>query len=210
MKLQVIKLDGKASGDIELNEAVFCIEPKKECLADVVRWQLAGRQAGTHAVKGRSDVSRTTKKLYRQKGTGRARHGAKTANIFVGGGVVFGPVSRSHDFKINRKVRQLAMKSLLSVKIKENNIIVCEDLKIKNSKTKNLLKLLDKLNLSSALFVDSSGDCNNFRNACANLHKIDVLPTVGFNVYDGLRHEKIVFTRSAVASIQERLLGAIL
>jgi large subunit ribosomal protein L4 len=184
------------------------MEPKKECLADVVRWQLANRQAGTHAVKGRSDVSRTTKKMYRQKGTGRARHGAKTANIFVGGGVVFGPVFRSHGFKINKKVRKLAMKSLLSIKIKENNIIVCEDFKIKNPKTKNLLKMLGKLNLNSALFVDSAEDCKHFQNACANLHQIDVLPAMGFNVYDGLRHEKIVFTRNAVASIQERLLGA--
>jgi large subunit ribosomal protein L4 len=174
-----------------------------------VRWQLANKQAGTHAVKGRSDINRTTKKLYRQKGTGKARHGAKTANIFVGGGVVFGPISRFHGFKVNKKVRKLAMKSLLSVKASENNVIVCEDLKIKNSKTKNLLKLLNKLNLNSALFVDSSEDCENFRNACANLHNIDILPVGGFNVYDGLRHEKIVFTRNAVVSIQERLLGSI-
>jgi large subunit ribosomal protein L4 len=207
MKLQVVKLDGGVGGDIELDDAIFGIEPKKECLADVARWQLAKRQAGTHAVKGRSDVSRTTKKLYKQKGTGRARHGAKTANIFVGGGIVFGPVPRSHDFKINKKARKLALKSLLSIKIKENNLVICEDLNVESSKTKNLLKFLGRLNLSSALFVDSSADCDNFRNACSNLRKIDVLPTIGFNVYDGLKHDKIVFTRSAVASIQERLLG---
>ncbi|MDR2782044.1 MAG: 50S ribosomal protein L4 [Holosporaceae bacterium] len=207
MKLQVIKLDGSVSGDIELSDAVFGIEPKKECLSDVIRWQLARRQAGTHSVKGRSDVSRTTKKLYRQKGTGNARHGAKTANIFVGGGIVFGPTPRSHAFKINKKVRKLAVKSLLSIKMKENNIIICEDLNLESFKTKNLLDSLGKMNLGSALFVDSSTDCENFRNACSNLHKIDVLPTIGFNVYDGLRHEKIILTRSAVASIQERLLG---
>jgi large subunit ribosomal protein L4 len=207
MKLEVVKLDGGASGDIELDEAVFGIEPKTECLADVVRWQLAKRQAGTHAVKGRSDVNRTTKKLYKQKGTGRARHGAKTANIFVGGGVVFGPVVRSHGFKINKKVRKLAIKSLLSIKIKENNVIICEDLNLETSKTKDLLKSLDKLSLKSALFVDGSTDCEKFRSACSNLYKIDVLPTAGFNVYDGLRHDKIVLTRSAVAGLQERLLG---
>jgi large subunit ribosomal protein L4 len=207
MKLDVIKLDGSASGDIELDDAVFGIEPKTECLASVVRWQLAGRQAGTHGVKGRSDVNRTTKKVYKQKGTGRARHGAKTANIFVGGGIVFGPVVRSHAFKINKKARKLALKSLLSIKIKENNVIVCEDLNVENSKTKGLLESLNKLNLKSALFVDSSMDCANFRNACSNLYKIDVLPTVGFNAYDGLRHEKIILTRSAVAGLQERLLG---
>jgi large subunit ribosomal protein L4 len=210
MKFQVMKLDGEISGGIELNDAIFCIEPKTESMADVVRWQLAKRQSGTHSVKGRSDVNRTTKKLFRQKGTGRARHGAKTANIFVGGGIVFGPTPRSHDFKLNKKVRTLAMKSLLSIKMKENNVIVCEDLDIGTSKTKDLKECLGKLNLKSALFVDSSENCGNFRKACSNLYKIDVLPIAGFNVYDGLSHEKIVFTRSAVARIQERLLGRLI
>ncbi len=204
MQLQVIKLDGSKSGDIVLNDAVFNIEPKTESLADVVRWQLARRQAGTHAVKGRSDVSRTTKKLYRQKGTGNARHGARTANIFVGGGIVFGPTPRSHDFKINKKVRKLALRSMLSLKIKENNVIVCEDLNIEAGKTKDLVEMLKKLNINSALFVDS-GDFENFRRACSNLYKIDVVPSVGLNVYDGLNHEKIVLTRSAIENIQERL-----
>ena len=206
MKLQVIKLDGTAGESIELSDAVFGIEPKTESLADVVRWQLARRQAGTHAVKGRSDVSRTTKKLYRQKGTGGARHGARTANIFVGGGIVFGPTPRSHAFKVNKKVRQLALRSMLSLKARENNIIVCEDL-TSSEKTKDLKKVLENLKINSALFVDC-GDCGNyenFRKACSNLYKIDVLPTVGLNVYDGLNHEKLVLTKSAVACIQERL-----
>ena len=204
MKLQVIKLDGTESGDIVLNDSVFGIEPKTESLADVVRWQLARRQAGTHAVKGRSDVSRTSKKLYRQKGTGRARHGARTANIFVGGGIVFGPTPRSHDFKINKKVRELALRSMLSLKAKENNLIICEDLNLATNKTKDLSAMLNKLDLKTALFVDF-GDFNNFKQACSNLYRIDVLPTIGLNVYDGLRHEKIVLTRSAVEKIQERL-----
>ena len=204
MELQVIKLDGTESGNIVLNDSVFGIEPKTESLADVVRWQLARRQAGTHAVKGRSDVSRTSKKLYRQKGTGRARHGARTANIFVGGGVVFGPTPRSHDFKINKKVRELALRSMLSLKAKENNLIICEDLNLATNKTKDLSAMLSKLDLKSALFVDF-GDFNNFKQACSNLYRIDVLPTIGLNVYDGLRHEKIVLTRSAVEKIQERL-----
>ena len=204
MKLQVIKLDGTESGGIVLNDSVFGIEPKTESLADVVRWQLARRQAGTHAVKGRSDVSRTSKKLYRQKGTGRARHGARTANIFVGGGIVFGPTPRSHDFKINKKVRELALRSMLSLKAKENNLVICEDLNLATNKTKDLSAMLSKLDLKSALFVDF-GDFNNFKQACSNLYRIDVLPTIGLNVYDGLRHEKIVLTRSAVENIQERL-----
>ncbi len=204
MKLQVIKLDGTESGDIVLNDSVFGIEPKTESLADVVRWQLARRQAGTHAVKGRSDVSRTSKKLYRQKGTGRARHGARTANIFVGGGVVFGPTPRSHGFKINKKVRELALRSMLSLKVRENNLIICEDLNLATNKTKDLFAILNKLSLNSALFVDF-GKFDNFKQACSNLHRIDVLPTIGLNVYDGLRHEKIVLTKSAVENIQERL-----
>lgn len=204
MKLQVIKLDGTESGDIVLNDSVFGIEPKTESLADVVRWQLARRQAGTHAVKGRSDVSRTSKKLYRQKGTGRARHGARTANIFVGGGIVFGPTPRSHDFKINKKVRELALRSMLSLKARENNLVICEDLNLATNKTKDLSVMLNKLNLNSALFVDFE-NFDNFRQACSNLYRVDVLPTIGLNVYDGLRHEKIVLTRSAVEKIQERL-----
>lgn len=204
MKLQVIKLDGTKSGDIVLSDSVFGIEPKTESLADVVRWQLAKRQAGTHAVKGRSDVSRTSKKLYRQKGTGRARHGARTANIFVGGGIVFGPTPRSHGFKINKKVRELALRSMLSLKAKENNLVICEDLNLATNKTKDLSAMLNKLNLNSALFVDFE-NFDNFKQACSNLYRIDVLPTIGLNVYDGLRHEKIVLTRSAVEKIQERL-----
>lgn len=204
MRLQVMKLDGTAGDSIELDDAVFGIEPKTESLADVVRWQLAKRQAGTHAVKGRSDVSRTTKKLYRQKGTGNARHGARTANIFVGGGIVFGPTPRSHGFKVNKKVRQLALRSMLSLKARENNIIVFENLNIVSNKTKDLAKVLENLKINSALFVDCE-NFDNFRKACSNLYKIDVLPTVGLNVYDGLNHEKLVLTKSAINSIQERL-----
>ncbi|MDR3156225.1 MAG: 50S ribosomal protein L4 [Holosporaceae bacterium] len=208
MKFTVVKLDGTPDGEIELNEAVFAIVPKKECLADVVRWQLARRQAGTHAVKTRGFINRTKKKSRKQKGSGSARHGARTANIFVGGGVVFGPTPRSHAFKINKKVRRLAARTLLTLKLKENNLIVCEDLKIESLKTRVLLDSLNKMNLKSALFVDGDSSINcNFRDACANLYKIDVLPTMGFNVYDALNHEKIVLTRSAVLDIQEKLLG---
>lgn len=206
MKLQVIKLDGSVSGDIALDESIFDIETKTEALADVVRWQLAKRQAGTHSVLLRGDVNRTKKKVYRQKGTGNARHGARSANIFVGGGVVFGPSPRSHAFKINKKVRDLAIKTLLTIKLRENNLIVCENLTLADTKTKTMLNCVNNLNLKSVLFVDSE-KCEGFRNACANLHKIDVLPIMGFNVYDALRHEKIVLTRAAVAGLQKRLLG---
>lgn len=203
MKLQVIKLDGSVSGSIELNDSIFGIEPKTECMADVVRWQLAKRQAGTHAVKGRSDINRTGKKLFRQKGTGRARHGARTSNIFVGGGVVFGPTPRSHGFKVNKKVRALALKTLLSIKIRQKDLVICENLSV-DGKTRNLKDTLAKLDMSSALFVDVAVE-SSFSKACSNLYKIDVLPVAGLNVYDGLSHDKVVLTRSAVESIQERL-----
>lgn len=207
MKLQVINLNGESAGEIELNDSIFAIEPKTESLADVVRWQLAARQAGTHAVKERADISRTAKKLYRQKGTGRARHGARTANIFVGGGIVFGPQVRSHEFKINKKVRKLALKSMLSLKAKENSLIVCDNLDFGSLKTKDLKVCLDKLELSSALFVGEMLEAKNFWSACANLKKVNFLPVIGFNVYDSLRHEKLVLTRSAVSGIEKRLLG---
>lgn len=207
MKLKVVKLTGGTSGDIELNDAVFGVNPNKECMADVIRWQLAKRQAGTHDTKERGEINRTKKKSVKQKGSGGARHGSRNANIFVGGGVVFGPTPRSHEFKINKKVRNLALKSLLSLKIRENGLIVCDDLAVGSSKTKNLLSILSKMNLKSALFVDCNADCADFRNACSNLYKVDVMPIIGFNVYDGLSHEKIVMTRSAIVNIQDRLLG---
>lgn len=204
MQVNVINFDGSVNGTIELKDSVFAIEPKTESMADVVRWQLAKRQAGTHAVKGRSDIDRTGKKLFRQKGTGNARHGARTANIFVGGGIVFGPTPRSHAFKINKKVRALALRTMLSLKAKENKLFVCEDLKAVDGKTKNLKESLAKMNLQSALFIDTAVE-ENFLKACSNLYKIDILPVAGLNVYDGLAHDTVILTKSAVEKIQERL-----
>lgn len=204
MQVNVINFDGSVSGTIELKDSIFAIEPKTESMADVVRWQLAKRQAGTHAVKGRSDINRTGKKLFRQKGTGNARHGARTANIFVGGGIVFGPTPRSHAFKINKKVRALALRTMLSLKAKENKLFVCEDLKSVDGKTKNLKASLAKMNLQSALFIDTTVE-ENFSQACSNLYRIDILPVAGLNVYDGLAHDTVVLTKSAVEKIQERL-----
>lgn len=208
MKLQMIKFNGEKGGNIELNDAVFNITPNKECLADVIRWQLAKRQAGTHDVKERGEINRSKKKSLRQKGSGGARHGARTANIFVGGGVVFGPTPRSHDFKVNKKVRILALKTLLSLKLKENNLLVCEDLNYGIKKTKEMTAALKKLGMESVLFVDSSEKNEDFCNACLNLHKVDVLPVMGFNAYDGLSHEKIIFSKEAIDGIQKRLLGS--
>ena len=209
MKLQVIDLLGKVAGDIELDDMVFNVVPRKDFLATVVRWQLAKRQAGTHDCKGRSDVSRSSKKIYRQKGTGNARHGAKTANIFRGGGVVFGPTPRSHAFRLNKKVRKLALCSLLSLKVRENNLVVVNDLQLETAKTADLKNRVKALNITSGLFVDTKENESqhvNFGLACSNLYKIDLIMDGGLNVYDGLRHEKIVLTTGAVENLQKRLI----
>lgn len=207
MKLQVIGLDGQECGEISLDDSIFGVLPRKDYLSEVVRWQLACRQAGTHDTKTRGEINRTKKKLHRQKGTGGARHGAKTANIFRGGGIVFGPTPRSHAFKLNKKMRNLALRSLLSLKLSEKNLIVCEDLSLNSSKTKDLLSKLNVLGVKSGLFIDDSQDSVNFKLAASNVYGINILPSIGFNVYDGLRHEKIVLTKSAVIGIQQRLLG---
>ena len=210
MKLQVLDLQGRSVGDIELDDMVFGIVPRSDCMSAVVRWQLAKRQAGTHACKGRSDVSRSAKKIYRQKGTGNARHGAKTANIFRGGGVIFGPVSRSHAFKLNKKFRKLALRSLLSLKAKENNLIVVNNLELSAPKTSTLKQSLGTLGVNTGLFIDSMSNVvqhSNFKLACSNLYKIDLLPDSALNVYDGLQHDKVVLTTSAVENIQKRLLA---
>jgi large subunit ribosomal protein L4 len=209
MKLQVLDLQGQSVGDVELDDMVFGIVPRKDCMSAVVRWQLAKRQAGTHACKGRSDVSRTSKKLYRQKGTGNARHGARTANIFRGGGVIFGPTPLSHAFKLNKKFRELALRSLLSLKYNEKNLIILNSLEMSEGKTSALKKNLATLGINSGLFIDVAGNSaqhENFKRAASNLHKIDLLLDCGLNVYDGLQHEKMVMTMSALESVQKRLL----
>lgn len=209
MKLQVLDLQGRVTGDVELDDMVFNVVPRKDFLATVVRWQLAKRQAGTHDCKGRSDVNRSSKKIYRQKGTGNARHGAKTANIFRGGGVIFGPTPRSHAFNLNKKFRKLALCSLLSLKAKENNLVIVNNLELESPKTAGLKNQIKALNINSGLFVDTKeneAQHTNFGLACSNLYKIDLIMDCGLNVYDGLQHEKVILTTSAVESLQKRLI----
>jgi len=208
MKLDVINLvDGARVGGIDLDDRVFGIVPNLGVISDVVRWQMARRQAGTHAVKGRSDVSRTSKKLYRQKGTGNARHGARTANIFRGGGVVFGPVVRSHAFKLNKKVRRLALCSSLSQKVLEGNLMICQTLDFGTSKTVGAKRAMERLGIKTALFVGAGCDNILFRNVVSNLYRVDVLPVGGLNVVSCLLHEKLVIAEDAVPVLMERLLG---
>ncbi len=170
----------------------------------VVNWQLAKRRAGTHAVKFRSDIARTGKKFGRQKGGGGARHGSRRSNIFIGGGRAFGPIPRDHGHKLPKKVRALGMKSALSTKARDEKLVVLDEAVLTEAKTKALVAALAKLGITNALFIDA--DLNeNFVRAARNIPNIDVLPSVGANVYDIMRRDTLVLTKAAVEKLEERL-----
>ena len=204
MKLDITTFDGGQGGSVELDEAIFGLEPRADLLARCVRWQLAKRQAGTHATKGRSDINRTTKKLYKQKGTGNARHGAASAPQFRGGGRAFGPVVRSHAHDLPKKVRALALRHALSAKAKDASLIVVDDVRLADAKTKALLDRFGKLGLGNALIVAGAEVETNFQRAARAIPNVDVLPVQGINVYDILRREKLVLTRAAVDALEAR------
>lgn len=204
MKLDITTLDGQGAGSVELDETIFGLEPRADILQRMVRYQLAKRRAGTHAVQNRSDVNRTRKKLYKQKGTGNARHGAASAPQFRGGGRAFGPVVRDHGHDLPKKVRALALKHALSAKAKDATLIVVDDITITDAKTKALAERFGKLGLSSALIVGGAEVDVNFGRAARNLQQIDVLPVQGINVYDILRREKLVLTRAAIEALEAR------
>ena len=204
MKLDITTFDGGQGGSVELDEAIFGLEPRADLLARCVRWQLAKRQAGTHATKGRSDINRTTKKLYKQKGTGNARHGAASAPQFRGGGRAFGPVVRSHAHDLPKKVRALALRHALSAKAKDASLIVVDDVRLADAKTKALLDRFGKLGLGNALIIGGTEIDTGFEKAARNIPNIDVLPVQGINVYDILRRKKLVLTRAAVDALEAR------
>jgi large subunit ribosomal protein L4 len=204
MKFDITTLEGQAAGSLELNETIFGLEPRADLLARCVRWQLAKRQAGTHAVKNRSDINRTTKKIYKQKGTGSARHGAASAPQFRGGGRAFGPQVRSHAHDLPQKVRALALRHALSSKAKDASLILVDDVKLTDAKTKALVERFGKLGLANALIIGGSEIEANFQRAARNIPNIDVLPVQGINVYDILRREKLVLTRAAVDALEAR------
>jgi large subunit ribosomal protein L4 len=204
MKLDITTLEGGNAGSVELDEAIFGLEPRADLLARCVRWQLAKRQAGTHAVKNRSDIDRTTKKIYKQKGTGSARHGAASAPQFRGGGRAFGPQVRSHAHDLPKKVRVLALKHALSSKAKDASLIVVDDVKLSDGKTKILVERFGKLGLGNALIIGGAEIEPNFRRAARNIPNVDVLPVQGINVYDILRREKLVLTKAAVDALEAR------
>ena len=205
MKLSVIKLDGKAAGDVELSDAVFGIdEIRGDILARTVNWQLAKRRAGTHKVQTRNENSRTGKKMYKQKGTGGARHGSRRAPQFVGGSRAFGPIVRSHAFDLPKKIRALALRHALSSKVKADALIVVDSLSVKEAKTSALKDVFGKLGWTKVLIIAGPEVDANFGLAARNIPHIDVLPNAGLNVYDILRAEKLVLTKAAVEAIEAR------
>jgi large subunit ribosomal protein L4 len=204
MEMKIMSLDGSAGESVTLSDDIFGLEPRKDLIHRYVIWQLAKRRAGTHAVKNRADINRTGKKMYRQKGTGSARHGPAKVNLFRGGGRSFGPVVRSHEIGLPKKVRALALKHALSAKAKDGGIIVLDKASVKDAKTGALQKNLIKLGLESALFVDGAEVDANFALAARNIPNIDVLPVQGINVYDILRRQKLVLTKAAVEALEAR------
>ncbi|MFC7398724.1 50S ribosomal protein L4 [Chelatococcus sp. GCM10030263] len=204
MKLDVTTLDGATAGAIDLDETIFGLEPRADLIHRYVRWQLAKRQAGTHKSLGRSEINRTGKKLYRQKGTGNARHGAARAPQFRGGGKAFGPVVRDHAHDLPKKVRALALRHALSAKAKDGAIVVLDKASVAEPKTKALKVSLGKLGLANALVIDGAEVEANFRLAARNIPNIDVLPVQGINVYDILRRETLVLTKAAVDALEAR------
>ncbi len=204
MKADVTTLDAKKAGTIDLAEAVFGLEPRPDLLQRMVRYQLAKRRGGTHAVKGRSDIAGTRAKMYRQKGTGRARHGDKKVPQFRGGGKAFGPVQRSHAIGLPKKVRALALRHALSAKAKAEALIILEKAEVEDPKTGSLKKRLDKLGLQSALIVDGPEVDANFGLAVRNIPQVDLLPAQGINVYDILRRDTLVLTKAALQALEAR------
>jgi len=205
MKLDVIKLDGGKGGSIELADDIFGIEEiRGDILQRVVTWQLAKRRSGNHKVQVRNEVSRTSKKMYKQKGTGGARHGSRRAAQFVGGARAHGPVVRSHAFDLPKKVRALALRHALSSKARDGSLIVVDNVAIKDAKTAALRETLGKIGVTHALVIAGAEVDKNFGLAARNIPNVDVLPNAGLNVYDVLRRKTLVLTRDAALAIQAR------
>ena len=204
MDITMKSLDGADAGTVTLSEEIFGLEPREDILQRMVRYQLAKRQQGTHQTLGRSEIARTGAKLYRQKGTGRARHGSARAPQFRGGGKAHGPVSRSHAHDLPKKVRALALKHALSAKAKSGDLIVLNELTAAEAKTKAMVKTFEGLGIANALIIGGSELDASFARASRNIAKIDVLPVQGINVYDILRRPTLVLSKAAVEALEER------
>jgi large subunit ribosomal protein L4 len=205
MKVKIKNLDAKDVGEIDLADEVFGVKPRGDLLARVVNWQLAKRRSGTHKTKGISDISGTTKKPFAQKGGGRARQGSLRSPQFRGGARIFGPVVRSHEFDLPKKVRKLGLKAALSAKQADGKLMILDSAEVKEGKTKLLAQRLGKLGLTSVLFIDGEKVNELFARAARNLPHVDVLPELGANVYDILRRDTLVLTKAAVERLEARL-----
>jgi large subunit ribosomal protein L4 len=205
MKTQILNLDNKAAGDVELSDAIFGLEPRQDLIQRVVVWQLAKRRSGQHKVLTRGEINRTKKKMYKQKGTGQARHGARSAPLFVGGAKAMGPVSHSHEFDLPKKVKALGLRHALSSKAKSGSIVILDEAKSKDIKTGALAKQFGNMKLGArALVVDGEFD-KNFQLSARNLADVSLLPVTGINVYDIMKSDKLVLTTAAVKAIEARL-----
>ena len=205
MKADAIKLDGKKAGSVDLNDEIYGLEPRADILHRVVRWQRNNAQAGTHKVKTRSEVNYSTKKIYRQKGTGGARHGARSAPIFRGGGVYKGPTPRSHGHELTKKFRKLGLKHALSSKAATGNLVILDDATMKDAKTSVLAKAIKENGWKRVLIIDGSEVNDNFARAAQNITGVDILPTMGANVYDILKRDTLVITKAGVEALEARL-----
>ena len=204
MKLDVIKLDGGSAGSVELGDEIFGLEPRADILHRVVRWQRAKAQAGTHSTLGRSEVSYSTKKIYRQKGTGGARHGSREAPIFRKGGIYKGPVPRSHAHDLPKKVRALGLKLALSAKAKAGELVIIESATA-SGKTAELAKQVKNLGWKRVLIIDGAEVNETFAQAARNITGVDILPSMGANVYDILKRDTLVLTKAGVEALEARL-----
>ncbi len=204
MDLTITTLEGKDAGKVKLNEDIFGLDPRDDILQRVVRWQLSRRQQGTHETLTRGEVARTGAKMYKQKGTGRARHHSARAPQFRGGGKAHGPVARSHEHDLPKKVHALGLRHALSAKAKTSDLIIVDDLASKEAKTKQLVAQFAKLGLENALLIGGAEIDANFQRAASNIPNIDVLPVQGINVYDILRRGKLVLSKAAVEALEER------
>jgi large subunit ribosomal protein L4 len=204
MDLTVKTLDGKDAGQLSVSDLIFGLDPREDIIARMIRYQLAKKQQGTHRTKTRAEISRTGKKMYKQKGTGRARHHSARAPQFRGGGRAHGPVVRSHAHDLPKKIRALALRHALSAKLKSEDVIIVDSLVAAEAKTKALVGTLAGLGLTNALFIGGTELDANFKLAAQNIPNIDVLPVQGINVYDILRRSKLVLSKAAVEALEER------
>ncbi|MBZ0129344.1 MAG: 50S ribosomal protein L4 [Rhodobacteraceae bacterium] len=205
MKADVIKLDAKKAGSVDLSDEIFGLEPRADILQRMVRYQLAKRQAGTHKVKTRSETSYSTKKIYRQKGTGGARHGDRNAPIFRKGGVYKGPTPRSHAHDLTKKFRKLGLKHALSAKVAAGELVILDVAEMAEAKTGMLAKAVKNLGWKRVLIIDGAEVNANFAMAARNIADLDVLPSAGANVYDILRRDTLVLTKAGVEALEARL-----